>query len=91
MTAEGRNDPARAVERTYLVLILLTTLASSFIWGINTIFLLDAGLDNAQAFGANAAFTAGMVLFEIPTGVVADTRAPARSVAGTAGSERRVE
>ena len=30
------NDPARAVERTYLVLTLLTTLASSFIWGINT-------------------------------------------------------
>jgi len=69
-----RNHPAQAVERTYLVLILLTTLASSFIWGINTIFLLDAGLNNAEAFAANAFFTAGMVLFEIPTGVVADTR-----------------
>ena len=68
------NDPARAVERTYLTLTLLTTLASSFIWGINTIFLLDAGLNNAEAFAANAFFTAGMVLFEIPTGVVADTR-----------------
>ena len=68
------NDPARAVERTYLILTLLTTLASSFIWGINTIFLLDAGLNNAEAFAANAFFTAGMVLFEIPTGVVADTR-----------------
>src|SRR4249919_1651018 len=69
-----RNDPAAAVERTYLTLTLLTTLASSFIWGINTIFLLDAGLDNAQAFAANAFFTVGQVLFEIPTGVVADTR-----------------
>ena len=69
-----RNDPARAVERTYLVLTLLTTLASSFIWGINTIFLLDAGLNNAEAFAANAFFTLGMVIFEIPTGVVADTR-----------------
>ncbi|HEX3219917.1 MAG TPA: MFS transporter, partial [Candidatus Limnocylindria bacterium] len=68
------SDPARAVERTYLVLTLLTTLASSFIWGINTIFLLDAGLSNVEAFAANAFFTAGMVLFEIPTGVVADTR-----------------
>src|SRR6476619_8618496 len=67
-------DPARTVERTYLVLTLLTTLASSFIWGINTIFLLDAGLDNAQAFAANAFFTVGQVLFEVPTGVVADTR-----------------
>jgi MFS family permease len=71
---QGGSDPARAVERTYLVLTLLTTLASSFIWGINTIFLLDAGLSNAEAFAANAFFTAGMVLFEIPTGVVADTR-----------------
>ena len=44
------------------------------IWGINTLFLLDAGLSNSQAFAANAAYTAGMVLFEIPTGVVADTR-----------------
>jgi MFS family permease len=70
----GRNDPARAVERTYLTLTLLTTLASSFIWGINTIFLLDAGLSNAEAFAANAFFTVGMVIFEIPTGVVADTR-----------------
>jgi MFS family permease len=70
----GDNDPARAVERTYLVLTLLTTLASSFIWGINTIFLLDAGLNNAEAFAANAFFTVGMVVFEIPTGVIADTR-----------------
>jgi MFS family permease len=69
-----RNDPARAVERTYLTLTLLTTLASSFIWGINTIFLLDAGLSNAEAFAANAFFTVGMVIFEIPTGVIADTR-----------------
>jgi MFS family permease len=75
VTAGGeRNDPARAVERTYLTLTLLTTLASSFIWGINTIFLLDAGLNNAEAFAANAFFTVGMVIFEIPTGVVADTR-----------------
>src|SRR2546426_2993290 len=66
-------DPAKAVERTYLVLTLLTTLASSFIWGINTIFLLDAGLDNAGAFAANAFFTLGLVVFEVPTGVVADT------------------
>ena len=75
MTAPAAHNPAaRGVERTYLTLTLLTTLASSFIWGINTIFLLDAGLDNAEAFAANAFFTVGMVVFEIPTGVVADTR-----------------
>jgi MFS family permease len=35
--------------------------------------LLDAGLSNLEAFAANACFTAGMVLFEVPTGIVADT------------------
>ena len=64
---------ARAVQRTYLVLMLGNTLAASFIWGINTIFLLDAGLSNLEAFAANAFFTAGMVLFEVPTGIVADS------------------
>ena len=68
------NDGARRVQRIYLVLLLLHTLAASFIWGINTLFLLDAGLTNAQAFAANAFFTAGLVLFEVPTGVVADMR-----------------
>jgi MFS family permease len=63
----------RSIERTYLLLMLGNTLAASFIWGINTIFLLDAGLSNLEAFAANAFFTAGMVLFEVPTGIVADT------------------
>ena len=67
-------DPARTVQRTYLVLTLFTTLSASFIWGINTLFLLDAGLDNTQAFTVNAFYTVGLVLFEVPTGVVADTR-----------------
>jgi MFS family permease len=63
---------ARNIQRVYLGLTLLSTLAASFIWGINTLFLLDAGLNNTQAFGANAFFTLGQVLFEVPTGVVAD-------------------
>ena len=62
-----------SIQRTYLVLLLGNTLAASLIWGINTIFLLDAGLTNLEAFAANAFFSAGMVLFEVPTGVVADT------------------
>jgi MFS family permease len=65
---------AQQVLRTYITLTLLSTLASSFIWGINTLFLLDAGLGITQAFAANAFFTFGQVLFEVPTGVVADTR-----------------
>ena len=65
---------SRTVQRTYLALTLLTTLAASFIWGVNTLFLLDAGLSNTEAFAANAFFTLGQVIFEVPTGVVADTR-----------------
>jgi MFS family permease len=66
------NDLARRIQRVYLTLQLGNTLAASFIWGINTLFLLDAGLSNLEAFAANAFFTAGMVAFEVPTGVVAD-------------------
>lgn len=66
------NPAARKIQSVYLTLTLGNTLAASFIWGINTLFLLDAGLSNLEAFAANAFFTAGMVLFEVPTGVVAD-------------------
>lgn len=64
---------AQKVQRTYLTLTLLATFAASFIFGINTLFLLDAGLSATEAFVANAFFTAGMVVFEVPTGVIADT------------------
>jgi MFS family permease len=62
-----------SIQRVYYLLLLGNTLAASFIWGINTIFLLDAGLSNLEAFAANAFFTAGMVIFEVPTGITADT------------------
>src|SRR3954464_5310716 len=61
------------VLRTYITLVVVSTAASSMIWGINTLFLLDAGLSIGKTFAANAFFTVGMVLFEVPTGVVADT------------------
>lgn len=72
------NDPSipraiRRIQQVYLGLTLSSTLAASFIWGINTLFLLDAGLNNVQAFTANAFFTLGTLLFEVPTGIVADT------------------
>ncbi len=63
-----------SIKRIYYALLLGNTIAASLIWGINTIFLLDAGLNNLEAFAANAFFTAGMVIFEIPTGIVADMR-----------------
>jgi MFS family permease len=59
--------------RTYVTLTAVATGASSMIWGINTLFLLDAGLSIGETFAANAFFTVGMMLFEVPTGVVADT------------------
>jgi MFS family permease len=68
------NEASKKIQRTYLILLLCNTLAASLIWGINTIFLLDAGLSNLEAFAANAFFTAGMLLFEIPTGVIADLK-----------------
>jgi MFS family permease len=58
---------------TYYLISGLFTLAAALIWGVNTLFLLDAGLDIFGVFLANAAFTAGMVVFEVPTGVLADT------------------
>lgn len=66
------NPQAKSVQRTYLILTFISTLSASLIWGINTLFLLNAGLNNLEAFAANAFFTAGQVLFEVPTGLVAD-------------------
>ncbi|MDX1416614.1 MAG: MFS transporter [Candidatus Promineifilaceae bacterium] len=68
------NVQSRTIVRSYLVLTGLYTLSASLIWGVNTLFLLDAGLSIAQVFFANAIFTGAMALFEIPTGVLADTR-----------------
>lgn len=64
---------AARIVRNYQLLAGLYTLAASLIWGVNTLFLLDAGLSIGEVFIANSVFSAGMVLFEIPTGVVADT------------------
>jgi MFS family permease len=64
---------SKAVLRSYFAISGVYTLSASLIWGVNTLFLLEAGLDIFGVFVAGAAFTAGNVLFEIPTGVVADT------------------
>ena len=77
-TTAAAMTPASIV-RAYLVIAGLFTLSASVIWGVNTLFLLDAGLDIFEVFVANAAFTAGMVIFEVPTGVVADTAGRRRS------------
>lgn len=66
------REAASLVRRFYMYAGIYT-LAASVIWGINTLFLLDAGLSVAEVFIVNSAFSVGTVLFEIPTGVVADT------------------
>jgi hypothetical protein len=53
----------RRIVRTYYALAGVYTLAASLIWAINTLFLLDAGLDIGEVFVANAAFSVGMVVF----------------------------
>jgi len=69
------NQPSsQSIIRSYLTLAGLYTLAASLIWGVNTLFLLDAGLTIGEVFIVNAIFTGAMALFEIPTGVLADTR-----------------
>ena len=65
---------SKQVERRYLVIAGIYNLSASLIWGINTLFLLNAGLDIFEVFITNGVFTASMSLFEIPTGVLADTR-----------------
>lgn len=59
--------------RAYYSIAALYTLSASLIWGVNTLFLLDAGLNIFQVFLVNAIFSAGMTFFEFPTGILADT------------------
>lgn len=67
------TESVRRLVRRYYVYSSVYTLASSVIWGVNTLFLLDAGLSVSEVFIANAAWSAGTTVFEIPTGVIADT------------------
>ncbi|MDP2234107.1 MAG: MFS transporter [Actinomycetota bacterium] len=57
----------------YYATSALFTLATSIIWGVNTLFLLGAGLSLFEVMVVNAVFSAGQLVFEVPTGVVADT------------------
>jgi MFS family permease len=64
---------SRRILRTYYGIAASTTLAQSLIWGVNTLFLLSVGLDIFEVMLVNAAYTVAQVIFEVPTGVVADT------------------
>ena len=67
------NDDAKRIVRTYLTLTGLFNGALALIWGVNTLFLLKAGLDIFHVMLVNAAFSFAEFVFEVPTGVVADT------------------
>src|ERR671922_843322 len=71
--AAAHAPESRRTIAGYYVLSGLYTLSAAAIWGVNTLFLLDAGLSFFEVFVANAAYSLGTVLFEVPTGVVADT------------------
>lgn len=64
---------AGAVVATYYALEGLYALAMGLTQSVDDLFLLHAGLSMWSVFLVGAAFTAALVLFEIPTGVVADT------------------
>jgi len=65
---------ARGVVTVYLLLGGLFTLGASLIWAINTIFLLRVGgLSLFETMLVNSVFTIGQMVFEVPTGVIADT------------------
>ncbi len=55
------QDGIRVVHN-YMTLTGLYTLAASIIWGVNLLFLLDAGLTLLQLFTVNSIFTAAITL-----------------------------
>lgn len=68
------NRGSRTVVAAYLALGALFTLGASLIWAINTIFLIrEGGLTILGVMLVNASFTVAQMVFEVPTGVVADT------------------
>jgi MFS family permease len=67
------NAESRRVRNVYFALQMFIWLPTALIVGINTLFLLDAGLTNVEAFAANAFYTIGLAVFELPTGMFADT------------------
>ena len=67
------NPTPRRIAFVYISTQSAFTFAASLIWAVNTLFLLRAGLNIFEVMVANSAFTMGMLVFEVPTGVVADT------------------
>ena len=67
------HDTPRRVLSVYVTSITLNTFAASIIWGVTTLYLMAAGLNIFQVMLVNTAFNISKAVFEVPTGVVADT------------------
>lgn len=68
-----RTPEQKRVVAVYVATSGFYTLATSIIWGVNTLFLASAGLDIFHIMLVNTTFTIGQIIFEVPTGVIADT------------------
>ncbi len=70
----AHDQTPRTVVAAYLWSGGLFSLAASLIWAINTVFLIrEGGLSIFQVMLVNGSFTLAQLVFEVPTGVVADT------------------
>jgi len=67
------HDTPSKVVSVYLTTTTINTLAASIIWAVTTLYLMEAGLNIFQVMLVNTAFALTQVVFEVPTGVVADT------------------
>lgn len=68
------SQPGDRIVRIYVATTGLFTLAASLIWAVNTVFLIRrGGLSIFDVMLVNTAFTLGQLVFEVPTGVIADT------------------
>jgi MFS family permease len=73
MTPNRPYTPSRVIF-AYVSTGALFTLAASLIWAINTVFLLQRGhLTFFEAMIVNTAYLIAQMIFEVPTGVIADT------------------
>lgn len=74
MSSGVRPASASTVISAYLWVSGVFALAASLIWAINTVFLMrSGGLTIFEVMLVNAVFTGAQLVFEVPTGVVADT------------------
>lgn len=70
----NRPYTARRAIVAYVLMSGTFTLAASLIWAINTIFLIRNGeLTLFEVMLVNAIYTVAQMVFEVPTGVIADT------------------